>query len=190
MSEYGEATEKDTVRMGRQIKMENKGEVSSVTCLVFKRHLPGTMEKVWAHLTDTTLLPAWFGEESSIEGRQGGVVHLMGGHIRGIVTQWQPHQKLIYTWNVFDPNNEPDAVSAYPESYLTFELEAREGNEVTLTFTHFPILERFVPQSAMGWHTMLDILSAELNGEAAVERSVYMQKNAEFYNVDLNNLAR
>jgi len=170
--------------------MENKGEVSNVKCLTFQRLLPGPIEKVWAHLTDTTFLPAWFGEESSIEGRQGGIVRLMGGHIRGVVTQWQPPKKLIYTWNVFDPNDGPDAVSAYPESYPTFELEPREGNKVMLTFTHFPILERFVPQSAVGWHTMLDILIAVLNGEAVEERSAYMQKNAQLYNVDLNNLAR
>ncbi len=170
--------------------MENKGEVSSVSCLTFRRHLPGPIEKVWAHLTDTALLPAWFGEESSIEGRQGGLVRLMGGHIRGVVTQWQPPKKLIYTWNVFDPNDGPNAVSTYPESYPTFELGTDETDKVVLTFTHFPIPQRFVPQSAMGWHTMLDILIATLNGEVIADRSVYMQKNAELYNVDINNLAR
>ena len=170
--------------------MNSKGEVSSVPCLTFRRTLPGPIEKVWVHLTDTALLPAWFGKESSIEGRQGGMVRLMGGHIRGVVTQWQPPKKLVYTWNVFDPNDGPDAVSVYPESYPTFELEAQEGNKVMLTFTHFPILERFVPQSTVGWHTMLDILIAALNGEAVNERSAFMQKNAELYKVDLNNLAR
>lgn len=170
--------------------MEHKGEVSSVKCLTFRRLLPGPIEKAWAHLTNTTLLPAWFGEDSSIEGRQGGIVRLMGGHIRGVVTQWQPPKKLIYTWNVFDPKDGPDAVSAYPESYPTFELEPQEGNKVKLTFTHFPLPERFVPQSAMGWHTMLDILIAALNGETIEERSAFMQKNAELYKVDLSNLAR
>jgi uncharacterized protein YndB with AHSA1/START domain len=170
--------------------MENQGEVSSVKCLTFRRLLPGPIEKVWAHLTDTKLLPVWFSEDSSIEGRQGGVVRLMGGHIRGVVTQWQPPKKLIYTWNVFDPNDGLDAVSVYPESYPTFELEPREGNQVALTFTHLPILERFVPQSAVGWHTMLDILIATLNGESIEDRAVFMGKNAELYNVDLNNLAR
>ena len=168
----------------------DKGEVSSVKCLTFRRLLPGPIERVWSHLTDTTLLPAWFGEDSRIEGRQGGVVRLMGGHIRGIVTQWQPVKKLVYTWNVFDPNDKPDAVSTYAESYLTFELEATEGNQVALNFTHFPLPERFVPQSAMGWHTMLDILITALNGNFVDERSVYMRQNAECYNVDLNNLAQ
>lgn len=170
--------------------MEGKGEVSSVHCLTFRRLLPGSLDKVWTHLTDTALLPGWFGEDSRIEGRQGGEVRLMGGHIRGVVTQWQPPKKLIYTWNVFDPQDDAAAVSAYAESYPTFELEPQVGNKVMLTFTHFPIPERFVPQSALGWHTMLDMLSAALHGEVVKERAMYMQKHAELYHVDLSNLTR
>ncbi|HEY0463175.1 MAG TPA: SRPBCC domain-containing protein [Polyangiaceae bacterium] len=112
-----------------------------------------------------------------------------GGHIAGVVTQWHPPKKLVYTWNVFDPGDPPDAVSAYPESYPTFELEAA-GREVQLTFTHFPALPRFEAQNAMGWHTMLDILEAGLRGETVLERPHYMKKNATLYGVDLNNLAR
>lgn len=169
--------------------MSDKGKMTNVPCVTFTRTLPGPAAKVWAHLTDTRLLPAWFGPDSAIEPRQGGAVRLMGGHIRGVVTQWQPPKKLVYTWNVFGPNDAADAVSAYPESYPTFELEAA-GDAVKLTFTHFPILERFVPQNAMGWHTMLDILEAGLGGTAVAERAVYMQKNAVLYGVDLANLAR
>ncbi|CUA91063.1 Uncharacterized conserved protein YndB, AHSA1/START domain [Chelatococcus sambhunathii] len=169
--------------------MNSKGEVSSVPCLTFRRTLPGPIERVWAHLTDTKLMPAWFGEDSSIEPRKGGAVRIMGGHIRGIVTQWQPPHKLIYTWNVFDPNDGPDAVSAYPESYPTFELQPR-GNDVVLIFKHFPIVDRLVPQSAMGWHTMLDMLMATVRGEPIEERAAYTKRNAALYNIDLDNLAR
>ena len=166
-----------------------RGEMSKVPCVTFTRTLPGPIEKVWAHITDTKLLPAWFGDNSTIEPRQGGRLSLMGGHIRGVVTQWQPPRKLVYTWNVFGPDDAADAVSAYPESYPTFELEAR-GADVALTFTHFPVLERFVPQNAMGWHTMLDIISAGVRGEKTEERPVYMKKNAALYGVDLGALQR
>ncbi|HEY4943008.1 MAG TPA: SRPBCC domain-containing protein [Rhizomicrobium sp.] len=169
--------------------MSGKGEMGQVPCVTFSRTLPGPIENVWAHLTDPSLLSAWFGADSSIEPRQGGKVRLMGGHIRGVVTQWQKPTKLIYTWNVFGPNDTPDAVSAYPESYPTFELETR-GREVLLTFTHFPVLERFVAQNAMGWHTMLDIVEAALRGETVEARPVYMKKNAALYGVDLSNLMR
>ena len=128
---------------------KDKGEMSKLACVTFTRRLPGPIDKVWAHLTEPHLLPAWFGDNSRIEPRQGGAVHLMGGHVRGVVTQWQPPHKLIYTWNVFSPGDGPDAVSTYPESYPTFELQA-EGSKVLLTFRHFPILDRFIPQNANG----------------------------------------
>jgi uncharacterized protein YndB with AHSA1/START domain len=166
-----------------------KGEMSTLACVTFTRRLPGPIEKVWAHLTEPHLLPAWFGDNSRIEPRQGGAIHLMGGHVRGVVTQWQPPHKLIYTWNVFSPGDGPDAVSTYPESYPTFDLQA-ESSKVLLTFRHFPVLDRFIPQNAMGWHTMLDILETTLAGRPVAERAAYMKKNAELYGVDLGNLAR
>jgi len=169
--------------------MSEQGRFSTMPCVTFTRALPGPIEKVWAHLTDTSLLPAWFGPDGSIEPRQGGAVRLMGGHVRGVVTQWQPPKKLVYTWNVFGPDDTADAISAYPESYPTFEL-ATAGEQVKLVFTHFPVLERFVKQNAMGWHTMLDILEAGLRGESAPARPELMKKNAALYGVDLNNMAR
>ena len=32
----------------------------------------------------------WYGDDSTIEPREGGQVRLMGGHILGVVTQWIP----------------------------------------------------------------------------------------------------
>jgi uncharacterized protein YndB with AHSA1/START domain len=169
--------------------MADKGEMTKVPCITFKRTLPGPIERVWTFITEPSKLPAWFGNDSTIEARQGGRVRLMGGHIRGVVTQWQPPKKLIYTWNVFGPNDPADAVSEYPESYPTFELEA-QGSDVVLTFTHFPILERFMPQNAMGWHTMIDIIEAGLRDGKTEERAIYSKKNAALYGVDLGNLQR
>jgi uncharacterized protein YndB with AHSA1/START domain len=169
--------------------MDDKGQMTSVPCVVFKRMLPGPIEKVWAYLTDTNLMTSWFGEDSSIEPRQGGAVRLQGGHIRGTVTQWQPPHKLIYTWNVFETEDGPDATSTYPESYPTFALQS-QGDSVMLTFRHFPILERFIPQNAMGWHVMLDILDISLRGETIEDRSVYAQRSATIYGVDLAKLQR
>lgn len=168
---------------------DEKAVMGAAAQVRFERLLPGPIERVWAHLTDTKLLPAWFGEDSSIEPRQGGAVSLMGGHIRGVVTQWRPPRRLSYTWNVFSPDVGPDAASAFPESYLTLTLEPY-GARVLLTLTHMPILARFEKQNAMGWHTMLDILAATLNGESAAPRMEYMRKNAALYGIDLDNLAR
>jgi uncharacterized protein YndB with AHSA1/START domain len=165
------------------------GQSFHVLAVKFERVLPGPIENVWRHLTDPKLMPAWFGGESRIEARAGGRIDLMGGHIRGVVTQCAPPRRLAYSWNVFDPGDPPEALSAYPESYITFDLEPA-GDDVRLTLTHLPILDRFEKQNAMGWHTMLDILGATVRGGQVQERAVYSQKNADRYGVDLANLQR
>jgi uncharacterized protein YndB with AHSA1/START domain len=167
---------------------DEKAIFSKVGHVRLERLLPGPIERVWAHLTDATLIPAWYGEDGAIEPRVGGAVRLMGGHIRGVVTQWRPPHRLSYTWSVFDPADPPGAASAYPESYLTFTL-ARHGARVLLALEHTPIPARFEKQTAMGWHTMLDLVAAALGGDHP-ERPPLMQKNAALYGVDMQNLAR
>jgi uncharacterized protein YndB with AHSA1/START domain len=127
----------------------------------FERPLPAAREKVWALLTTPGLLPGWYGE-GRIEGRVGGTVDLMGGHIKGVVTQWVPPKKLSYTWNVFMPGQ---TVSDYPESYLTLTLD-----DVTLTLEHLPVLDEFVTPNAMGWHTFLDMVEAAARGLYEAQR--------------------
>jgi uncharacterized protein YndB with AHSA1/START domain len=165
--------------------MNIEAQFSKAAMVRFERTLPGPIERVWEFLTNTERLPGWFGH-GIIEPRQGGAVTLMGGHIRGVVTQWKPPRVLTYTWNVFSPG---ETESGYPESYLTFALEPR-GNQVLLTLTHVPILERFEKQNAMGWHTFLDILEAAIGGQHGEPRETYMKRNAERYGVNLNNLVR
>jgi uncharacterized protein YndB with AHSA1/START domain len=164
---------------------EQPGVIVGLGAIRFERLLPGPIERVWDFLTDTGRLPGWFGD-GAIEPRAGGAVRLMGGHVRGVVTQWEPPHRLVYSWNVFDPGEDE---SGYPESYLTFALEPR-GDAVLLTLTHLPVLERFEKQSAMGWHTYVDMLGAAIRGEAVEPQPVYMKRNAALYGVDLDNLAR
>lgn len=170
-------------------QQHDQGEIATASCVTFTRVLAVPIERVWSYIAEPEKLPAWFGEGATIEPRAGGRVRLMNGHIRGVVTQWLPPRKLVYTWNVYEPGAPADAASAYPESYPTFELEPHDEG-VLLTFKHFPVLERFVAQNAMGWHTMLDILCAGVNNELIAERSVYFKKNAELYGVDLAQLTK
>jgi uncharacterized protein YndB with AHSA1/START domain len=162
------------------------GEMFRAPGVRFQRRLPGPIEKVWAHLTQPGELAGWYGAGSVIEAREGGAVVLNDGHIRGVVTQWRAPLTFAHTWNVFGAG---ETISPYPESYLTIELAA-DGDAVTLTLVHLPVLERFEPQNAMGWATFLDMLEAAANGEAAQPRRVYMEKNAALYGVDLANLQR
>lgn len=148
----------------------------------FGRHLPGPPALAWNFLADTSRLPGWYGD-GGIEPRVGGAVSLLGGHIRGVVTQWQPPGRLAYTWNVYNPG---DAVSPYPESYLILTLApAAEGT--TFILEHLPVLDKFVKLNAMGWHTFIDMLEAAVRGEPVHPREHYMAQNARQYGVDLSN---
>ena len=82
--------------------MSEDGQFGTASMVRFERILPGPIERVWEFVTTPERLPLWFGQ-GTIEPRAGGSVILMGGHIRGIVTQWQPPRRLTYTWNVFSP---------------------------------------------------------------------------------------
>jgi len=166
--------------------MSDLGQSFRVLAVRFERDLPGPTERVWEHLTDCSKLAGWFGDDGNIEPREGGAVRFMGGHVRGVVTQWKPQRRLAYTWNVFDPD---ETESPYPESYLTFELEPR-GGDVRLTLVHLPILERFEKQNMMGWHTYLDMLGAAVRAQTVEPRATYMQRNAVLYGIDLNSIQR
>jgi uncharacterized protein YndB with AHSA1/START domain len=147
----------------------------------FERTIHASGEAIWPVLTDTQRLPGWYGE-GRIEGRVGGAVNLMGGHIRGVVTQWRPTKTLAYTWNVFAPGQDE---SEFPESYLTLEL--KDGK---LTLTHLPVLEAFVKLNALGWHSFLDMVDAAARGAPVEAREAYMKRNAERYGIDLSKLPK
>ena len=115
----------------------------------------------------------------SIESREGGAVSLSGGHIRGVVTGWRPQKFLAYTWNVFQPGED---ISRWPISYLEFTLDGSH-----LTLVHRPIPEAMQNQTMMGWHTMLDLISAGLRGEYP-KRSDLFPANAALYGVDMAKL--
>ncbi len=150
-----------------------KGEIVSESAVRFVRDFAAGSDKIWTFLTQTSRLPEWYGE-GSIEPREGGAVNLMGGHIRGVVTGWQPQKFLAYTWNVFQPG---ESVSAWPISYLEFSLEGSR-----LALIHRPIPQAMQNQTMMGWHTMLDLIQARLRGEFA-KRDDLFAKNAALYGV-------
>jgi uncharacterized protein YndB with AHSA1/START domain len=161
-----------------------KGEVVPESAVRFVRALPAPPAKVWSFLTDTARLPEWYGA-GQIEPREGGGVSLMGGHIRGVVTAWRPEKFLGYTWNVFSPD---EAVSQWPLSYLELTLEPSDGG-TQLTLIHRPISPAMQKQTAMGWHTYLDLIGAGLNGDFP-KRADLFPKNAALYGVDVSVLKK
>lgn len=155
-----------------------KGEVIPEQAVRFVRRFDAPPEKLWAFLTEPSRLPEWFGD-GTIEPREGGAVSLMGGHIRGVVTGWRPQKFLGYTWNVLSPG---ETFSQWPVSYLEFHLDGAD-----LTLLHRPIPETMQKQTAMGWHTMLDLIAAGLRGEFP-RRADLLSTNAALYGVDTSQL--
>jgi uncharacterized protein YndB with AHSA1/START domain len=161
-----------------------KGEIVAESAVRFVRALPAAPQKAWRFLTEAALLPEWYGE-GGIEGREGGAVALMGGHVRGVVTGWKPQRFLAYTWNVFSPG---EAQSRWPVSYLEFALEPADGG-TRLVLTHRPIPAAMQNRTMMGWHTMLDLIEAAARGEYPKRADIF-PKNAALYGVDPNTLTR
>ncbi len=160
------------------------GEVIPESAVRFVREFDAPVAKVWAFLTDGSLLPQWYGD-GAIEPREGGKISLMAGHIRGVVTGWRPEKFLAYTWNVFQPGEDE---SAYPISYLELALE-ESGKGTRLTLIHRPIPEAMQKLTMIGWHTMLDMIAAGLKGEFP-PRTQVMPRNVDIYGVELNALKR
>ena len=155
-----------------------KGEIVPEHAVRFIREWDAAPEKIWAYLTDSRLLPEWYGE-GAIEPHEGGRVSVMGGHIRGVVTGWRPEKFLAYSWNVFQPG---EAVSKWPVTYLEFTLDGSR-----LILIHHPIPQAIQNQTMMGWHTMLGLIEAGLRGEYP-KRANLFPSNAALYGVDIDNL--
>ena len=84
--------------------MSDDAQFTHAQMVRFDRVMSGPPERTWAVLADAGSLPGWYGT-GHIEPHAGGAVELMGGHIRGIVTQWRPAERLAYTWNVYNPGD-------------------------------------------------------------------------------------
>ncbi len=124
--------------------------------LRFVRHLPGTVERVWAYLTEPTLLAKWFGG-GVIADHVGGEVRLEIG-ATGRVTAYEPPHLLEYTWNEEQASCEP-----VENALVRWEL-SEETNGVRLTLTHSRLPEAEVLAHGAGWHAFLQRLSACIDG--------------------------
>lgn len=160
--------------------MNDRGKTHEETMIRFERRMTAPIERVWDYITQCNHLGRWL-MVGTIEPREGGAVNLGDGHIRGVVTQWQPPRRLTYTWNVFNPGEQ---VSSFPESYVTMELEP-ELDETRLVLAHRPILlKEYVGRTMMGWHTLLDALVAVAEGREPEAREVAMERNRVLYGVE------
>lgn len=126
--------------------------------LMFVRHLPGPIERVWAYLTDPKFLAKWL-SDGSVADSVGGEVSLEMG-ATGRVTVYEPPHVLEYTWNELELSR-----GSLADSLVRWEL-SEEGNGVRLTLTHSKLPESEVTPHGIGWHALLHRLSACVDGRA------------------------
>jgi uncharacterized protein YndB with AHSA1/START domain len=134
-----------------------------------QRLLPGTIDRIWAYLTEGNLRQQWLaagdmdlkvGAEFELVWRNDQLTSPPGQRPAGFpdeqrmqsrITELDPPRRLTFTWGAGD---------------VTFDLEPK-GKDVLLSVTH-----RRLPDRAMtlmvgaGWHIHLDILAAHIRGSS------------------------
>ena len=150
---YGERVSNDTVRIERQ--------------------LPGTLQDIWAWITENDKREQWMAR-GTLEQRVGGQVRLEFRHkeltyaddpaptkyadmaesaqLQGVVTACEPPRLLAHTWG--------------GQGEVRYELSESHGG-VRLVITHQRLagMEDMLSVSA-GWHAHLDLLVTRVKGEA------------------------
>lgn len=151
---------KDTIVKTEGISTSRLGSVSTLEdgrkFVHFERHLPHSIEKVWAALTEPDRLADWF-PGLKLERRLGGKFEIWFGgrcegpaHVAGSVTRYEPPNVLEY-------------------GSMRYELTA-EDNQCKLTFTDILIFEgprteiETINSVLGGWHKYLDVLEFTLEG--------------------------
>lgn len=152
------------------------GALAEPGTIVFRRLLPGPVERVWAYLTESDKRGLWLAS-GGVELQVGGRVELnflhaelspvaeeipekyaeMANGVRftGRVTRIDPPRLLAHTWPESDGT----------DSEVTFELTP-SGADVELVLTHRRLGDSpgLLISVAAGWHTHLAILADRLDG--------------------------
>jgi uncharacterized protein YndB with AHSA1/START domain len=132
--------------------------------LRFERHLRHPVEKVWAALSNPAQLAQWFAP-GEIELTLGGRVFLAFTDgdtvVDGRVTAIAPPRLLEFTWT--DQGTD--------RGFVRWELFAEDGGtRLILTHTVPEAARAFGLPALAGWHSLLDHLTALLDGRPKRER--------------------
>ena len=148
---------------------EAYGALSEDATLTLERLLPGSIDRIWAYLTESDLRRQWLAA-GTMEMRVGAPVELVwrnselmdnpGQRPEGFgeehrmeseITELDPPHRLSISWG--------------STGGVTFELEP-VGDMVRFTLTHRRIPDKSIMLNvSAGWHTHLDVLAARLAGE-------------------------
>lgn len=145
------------------------GTLTEPATLTLERLLPGSVDRVWAYLTESDLRRQWLAA-GTMEMRVGAPVELVwrnselsdppGERPEGFgeehrldseITELDPPRRLSISWG--------------NTGGVTFELEP-VGDMVRFTVTHHRIPDHATRLNiSAGWHAHLDVLAARLAGE-------------------------
>jgi uncharacterized protein YndB with AHSA1/START domain len=145
------------------------GVLTEPATLTIQRLLPGSIERVWAYLTESDLRRQWLAA-GHMELTVGAPVELVWRNdeltdppgqrpsgspeehrMQSRITELDPPRKLAITWG--------------STGGVTFALEP-QGNGVLLTVIHHRLPDRSTMLNvSAGWHMHLDILAARVTGQ-------------------------
>ena len=156
--------------MTQAFALEPYGEVIEPNTLRIKRLLPGSIDRLWAYLTDSDLRRKWLAS---------GVMEMKVGAPFQLVWRNDELENAGPRPDGFDDEHRMESrITELDPPYrlgfefgrsgvVTIELEGK-GDEVLLTLTHRRLTDReTMLKVAAGWHAHLDVLAAKAAGEAA-----------------------
>lgn len=119
----------------------------------FRRNYAHPVERVWAAVTDSAELEAWFPSAVSMDPREGGAIEFSGDpyaeDTTGSILTFDPPHRLAYTW---------------AGGELHFELEPADTG-CTLTLINVLDARNAAARNAAGWDVCLGLLDQQLAGE-------------------------
>jgi uncharacterized protein YndB with AHSA1/START domain len=121
-----------------------------------ERRIEHPVDAVWEAISTPDGIKGWLGR-AQLDLSPGGGVRLqfdktMGNVVEGHVTEVDPPHVLEYTFGQDD-------------SILRWELQAEGAGATRLVLTHtLPAPDQFA-DAAAGWHTLVDMIPAAIEGE-------------------------
>ncbi|HEX9522548.1 MAG TPA: SRPBCC family protein, partial [Reyranella sp.] len=144
------------------------GALTEPATLKLQRLLPGPIERIWAHLTESDLRRKWLaaghmemkgGAPFELVWRNDELTNPPGQRPAGFgeehrrqsrITELDPPRKLVMAWG--------------DSGEISIELQPK-GNQVLLTLIHRRLPDRATMlMVGAGWHMHLDILVARVTG--------------------------
>jgi uncharacterized protein YndB with AHSA1/START domain len=122
----------------------------------FERRFEHPVEEVWEAIATPAGIKGWLGE-AQLDLTAGGRVWLrfdktVGNEIEGRVTEVEPPRVLEYTFG-------------RPDSVLRWELEPEGDSATVLVLTHTLPTPDQAASALAGWHTLLDMIPAAIDGQ-------------------------